>query len=138
MSANALPDELWRKILETGIQKSSFTYKDLCCLSIACRCLYRLSGEDSLWRHLFCTDFQYENNASGSSSPSSSFKSKYRIRFEKDRERKLAVHRRKVLWKESQIAENLRKIREIDSNLRDETKKMKETTAELSNLHRVR
>ncbi|XP_031251768.1 F-box protein SKIP24-like isoform X2 [Pistacia vera] len=134
MSAEALPDELWRKILETGIGSSSFTFKDLCCLSMSCRRLHRLSGEDSFWSHLLSSDF----DNSSSSSQATSIKSSYKIRFEKDRERKLAAHRRAVLRKESQVAENLRKIREIERKLREETDKMKSTVAELSNLRRVR
>lgn len=135
MSVDALPDELWRKILEIGIQNASFTFKDLCCLSISCRRLHRLSGEDSLWSRIFSSDF---DNSPSSSQSSSSIKSIYKIRFEKDRERKMAAYRRAVLRKESQVAENLRKIREIERKLRDETHKMKATFAELSNLRRVR
>lgn len=138
MLANALPDELVRKILESGVQNRSFTYKDLCCLSIACRRLHRLSAEDSLWSHLLSSDFPNNSSHSSSSSSASSIKAVYRTRFEKDRERKLAAHRRAVLRKESQVAENLRKVREIESKLRDEADKLKFTAAELSNLRRAR
>ncbi|KAL5767754.1 hypothetical protein ACOSP7_014350 [Xanthoceras sorbifolium] len=137
MSANALPDELWRKIIETGILSSACTYKDLCCLSISCTRLHRLSDEDSLWSLLLSSDFSLQNTSSSSSS-SSSIKSIYKIRFEKDRERKLLAHKRAVLRKESQIAEHSRKIREIEAKLREETHKLKETDAQSSNLRRVR
>ena len=138
MLANALPDELVRKILESGVQNRSFTYKDLCCLSIACRRLHRLSAEDSLWSHLLSSDFPNNSSHSSSSSSASSIKAVYRTRFEKDRERKLAAHRRAVLRKESQVAENFRKVREIEIRLRDEADKLKFTSAELSNLRRAR
>ncbi|KAH9706448.1 hypothetical protein KPL70_012207 [Citrus sinensis] len=138
MLANALPDELVRKILESGVQNRSFTYKDLCCLSIACRRLHRLSAEDSLWSHLLSSDFPNNSSHSSSSSSASSIKAVYRTRFEKDRERKLAAHRRAVLRKECQVAENLRKVREIECKLRDEADKLKFTSAELSNLRRAR
>ncbi|KAH9771003.1 hypothetical protein KPL71_012555 [Citrus sinensis] len=138
MLANALPDELVRKILESGVQNRSFTCKDLCCLSIACRRLHRLSAEDSLWSQLLFSDFPNNSSHSSSSSSASSIKAVYRTRFEKDRERKLAAHRRAVLRKESQVAENLRKVREIESKLRDEADKLKFTSAELSNLRRAR
>ncbi|OMP05362.1 F-box protein SKIP24 [Corchorus olitorius] len=106
-----LPDELWRKMLEIGIKSSNFTYKDLCCVSISCRRLRRLSDEDSLWSHLLSVDFP---NRIPSPPSSSSPKSLYKIRFERERERKLLVHRRAVLRKESQVSEHLRKLREFE------------------------
>ncbi|CAJ2671943.1 unnamed protein product [Trifolium pratense] len=54
---SSLPEELWTKILELGIQNSGLTYEDLCWISISCRLLHRLSSEDSLWNHLLSTDF---------------------------------------------------------------------------------
>ncbi|XVF42674.1 hypothetical protein PTKIN_Ptkin01aG0383600 [Pterospermum kingtungense] len=132
---NELPDELWRKILETGIKASNFTYKDLCCVSICCRRLHRLSNEDSLWSHLLSVDFP--NQISPPPSSSSSSKSLYRISFEKERERKLLNHKRAVLRKESQVSEHLRKLREFEVRLRDERRKLKSAVSELSNLHKV-
>ncbi|KAK2638392.1 hypothetical protein Ddye_026187 [Dipteronia dyeriana] len=135
MSGSGLPDELWRKVIELGIHSSSFTYKDLCCLSISCGRLHRLSNEDSLWSHLLSSDFSLHNT---STSSSSSIKSIYKIRFEKDKEKKLMAHTRAVLRKESQIVEHSRKILEIEAKLREETHKLKATDAESSNLRRVR
>lgn len=59
-------------------------------------------------------------------------------RFEKDKERRIAAHRRAVFRKESQIAEHSRKLRDIESRITEESIKMRESAAELSNLHKVR
>ncbi|KAE8713301.1 F-box protein SKIP24 [Hibiscus syriacus] len=134
-SRNELPDELWRKILEIGIKASSFTYKDLCCVSISCRRLHRLSDEYSLWSHLISVDFPTQTSSVPSSC--SSPKSLYRIRFERERERKLWAHKRAVLRKESQVAEHIRKLREIEVRLLEERNKLKSSLSELSNLHKV-
>ncbi|GLT59627.1 hypothetical protein SLA2020_324350 [Shorea laevis] len=136
MSANEIPDELWRNILEIGTKNSVLTHKDLCCLSISCRRLRRLSGENSLWSHLLSFDFP--NQISQPSSSSASAKSLYKTRFERERKQKLLAHRRAVLRKQSQIAEHSRKLREIEARGREEREKLKSTVAELSNLHKVR
>jgi hypothetical protein len=75
-----LPDELWRRILELGIKRGGFTYKDLCCISISCRLLHRLSGEEALWSHLLLSDFTSASSSSSSSSPVKP-KSLYRNRW---------------------------------------------------------
>ncbi|GAV82772.1 F-box-like domain-containing protein [Cephalotus follicularis] len=134
-----LPDELWREILEMGIKKSKFTYKDLCSVSISCRHLHRLSNEDSLWSHLLFFDFPVittTTNPSSSSSPL--IKSMYKIRFERERERILAAHRRAILRKESQIGEHSRELRRIEALLNNEREKLKSTVMELSNLSNLR
>lgn len=59
-------------------------------------------------------------------------------RFERDRARKLAAHRRAVLRIESQIAEHSRKLQEIQLRAAEETEKMKTAVAELSNLRKAR
>ncbi|XP_021667903.2 F-box protein SKIP24 [Hevea brasiliensis] len=140
---SGLPDELWRQILEIGIRNSKFSYKDLCCVSISCRRLHRLSSEDSLWSYLLFSDFpspsqQQNPNSNHSSSTSPSAKSTYRIKFEREKDRKVAAHRRAVLRKESEIVERERKIREIETRLRLETENMTAASIELSNLHKVR
>ena len=66
------------------------------------------------------------------------FISLYFFRFERDKERRIAAHRRAVLRKESQIAEHSRKLRQIETRMVLETNKLKETVAELTNLRRVR
>ncbi|KAI4348518.1 hypothetical protein L6164_009232 [Bauhinia variegata] len=133
-----LPDELWRRILEVGIESCGFSYKDLCCISISCRRLRRLSKEDPLWNHLLCSDFPLKANSSLSFSASLSSKPLYKLWFERDKERRIAAHRRAVLRKESQIAEHSRKLRQIETRMAQESTKMRETVAELSNLHKVR
>lgn len=77
-SMSLLPDELWRRILEIGVQSGGFSYKDLCCLSISCRRFHRLSDEDLLWSHLLSADFP---SSSSSSAPSSNPKSLYKLRY---------------------------------------------------------
>lgn len=187
---SVLPDELWRRVLELGVQSCGFSYKDLCCISISCRRLHRLSDEDPFWNHLLSSDFRFAQNSSAypllnsyfstSSSVSSSSKSLYKFRcqsnidflscqlssrifrwikiyfgnkiaffffllvifhshrFEKDKERRIAAHRRAVLRKESQIVEHSRKLRDIETRMAQESTKMRETAAELSNLRKVR
>ncbi|MED6197341.1 hypothetical protein PIB30_055708 [Stylosanthes scabra] len=135
-----LPDELWRRILEIGIENRSLGYKALCSISISCRRLHRLSDEDSLWNRLLSDDFPLNHNLTPSSlsSSSSSAKSIYKFRFERDKERRVAAHRRALLRKESQVAEHSRRLRAIETRVSQETSKMRETVAELSNLRRVR
>ncbi|KAB2048414.1 hypothetical protein ES319_A13G112100v1 [Gossypium barbadense] len=128
---NELPDELWRKILEIGIKASNFSFKDLCCVSICSRRLHRLSNDDLLWSHLISVDFPNQTSSS------SSAKSLYKIRFEREKERKLWAHKRAVLRKESLVSEHLRKLREIEVRLREERNKLNSALLELSNLHKV-
>ncbi|XP_060176662.1 F-box protein SKIP24-like [Lycium barbarum] len=134
--ASALPDELWSRILEIGIESSNLNYKDLCCLSITCTRLNQLSSDDSFWSSLFSTDFpQYPINQHPSSS---SNKSLYKIRYEKVREQKLLAHRRAVLRIQSEINEHSRRIREMELRSAEEKEKMKNTVAELLNLRKIR
>ncbi|XP_024027131.1 F-box protein SKIP24 isoform X2 [Morus notabilis] len=130
-----LPDELWRRILEIGVQTCGFTYKDLCCLSISSRRLHRLSDDDELWSVLLSSNFCLIDR---SASPSLASKSLYKFRFEREKEKKIAAHRRAVLRKESQIAEHSRKIREFENSLAVESDKMRATLVELSNLRKIR
>lgn len=78
-----VPDELWRQILEMGIQNSKLNYKDLCCISISCRRLHRLSAENSLWLLLLSSDFPSPNqqNPNPNNSTSASAKSTYKIKY---------------------------------------------------------
>ncbi|KAI7991786.1 F-box protein SKIP24 [Camellia lanceoleosa] len=153
MWMSVLPEELWRRILEIGVVETPnlLNFKDLCCLSITCKRLYRLSNDPSLWSSLLSSDFpqfQYPLSSSSSSnfiinnsnnpSLNSSPKALYKIRFEREKARKLAAHHRSVLRIESQIAEHSRKLQEIQLRSVEETEKMKATGAELSNLRKVR
>jgi len=60
------------------------------------------------------------------------------IRFERDKERRIAAHRRAVLRKESQIAEHSRRLREIQTRVAQETATATQTAQDLSNLRRAR
>ncbi|CAI9765723.1 unnamed protein product [Fraxinus pennsylvanica] len=57
-----LPEDLWRRIMEIGVEKSVMDFEDLCRLSLTCKCLYKLSGEDSLWSSLLYRDFYYNED----------------------------------------------------------------------------
>ncbi|KAM1523775.1 hypothetical protein ACFX10_008444 [Malus domestica] len=133
---STLPDELWRRILEIGVQRGSFSYKDLCRISISSARLRRLSDEDSLWSHLLSSDLPTSSSIT-SPNPSTS-KSLYKIRFERERDKKMAAHRRAVLRKESQVVERSMKLREMEARLAEETQKMQATLTELSSLSRIR
>ncbi|XP_010250130.1 PREDICTED: F-box protein SKIP24 isoform X2 [Nelumbo nucifera] len=137
---SVLPDEMWRRILEMGMTKSYFGYRGLCCISITCRRLNRLANEDSLWSTLLTLDFRSRNYNDPSSlePPTSSLKELYRTRFERDKARMLAAHRRAVLRVESQIAVCSANLRDIRNRSLQENEKMKATLAELKNLEKAR
>lgn len=59
-------------------------------------------------------------------------------RFEKEREKKRAAHRREILRKESQIAQHLSRIRHLEVQLYREAEKLKFASDEFANLCRVR
>ncbi|KAK6942085.1 hypothetical protein RJ641_027462 [Dillenia turbinata] len=65
-------------------------------------------------------------------------KSLYQLRFERDRMRKLAAHRREVLRMESLIADQERKLQAIKDRSSAEKDKLNATLSELSNLQRAR
>lgn len=60
------------------------------------------------------------------------------LRFERDKERKIAAHRRVVLRKESQILEHSRRLHDIQTRVSQEKLKAIQTSTELSHLRRVR
>ncbi|KAJ8425817.1 hypothetical protein Cgig2_028178 [Carnegiea gigantea] len=143
-----LPDELWRRILEMGVSASSsnpnpnrLTFKDLCCISISCRRFRRLSNDDSLWSSLLSSDFpaylNTDNIPSSSSTTTNSRKSLYGARYEKDKARRVAAHRRAVLRIESRIAEYTRRLQELEDRRAEEADKIRTVASELSNLHEV-
>ncbi|XP_042004147.1 F-box protein SKIP24-like isoform X1 [Salvia splendens] len=130
-----LPDDLWRSIMQIGVETKTLDYKSLCCLSITCRRFRRLAFEDSLWSPLLLSDFPSTTNNSISRGKA---KNLYQIRYEKERDKKRLAHRRAVLRIESEIAVHLRKIREIKLRSLEEKRKMNEAVGELLNLHRIR
>jgi len=60
------------------------------------------------------------------------------VRFERDKERRIAAHRRAVLRKESQVAEHSRRLKDMKTRLAQETTKATQTAQDLSNLRRLR
>ncbi|GFP82047.1 F-box protein skip24 [Phtheirospermum japonicum] len=125
--------------MEIGIDTKALDYKNLCCLSITCRRLGRLSADDILWSPLILSDYPSNiNYASSSTAANGKFKSLYKTRYEKDKERKRLAHKRVVLRMESEIAERLRKIQEIKLHASQEKEKMNKAVAELMNLRRIR
>ncbi|XP_078437663.1 F-box family protein [Wolffia australiana] len=131
-----LPDELWSRIMEIGIRSSVLGFRELCCLSISCRRLHRLSAEDDLWSVLLAEDFPQDGSSSLGlySDPKSSYKAK----FERNRARKLAAWRLAVLKEDSQISECSRRLEELRSLVGKEQEKLKAAISELRNLDRVR
>lgn len=59
-------------------------------------------------------------------------------RFEREKERRLAAHRRSLLRKESEISEWGRRIRELETRLSEEAERLQAASVEFSNLQRVR
>ncbi|KAL3637016.1 hypothetical protein CASFOL_019315 [Castilleja foliolosa] len=150
---SVLPDELWTRIMEIGVDTKTLNCKNLCCLSITSRRLRRLAADDMLWSPLLLSDYPSSgddsnqinninirniNYASSSIAANGKFKSLYKIRYEKDKERKRLAHRRVVLRMESEIAECLRKIQEIKLRASEEKEKMNKAVVELMNLHKIR
>ncbi|KAG9458704.1 hypothetical protein H6P81_003212 [Aristolochia fimbriata] len=133
-----LPDEIWSRVLEFGLEVSGFTFRDLCCLAISSRRLNRLSSENSLWSRLLAVDFPLDASSWTSDLWNRSSKAFYRTRFEKDKERKLAAHRRTVLSVESDIAIRSKNLKDLQLQLMKEEGKLKATMAELANMERIR
>ncbi|KAK9156487.1 hypothetical protein Scep_003061 [Stephania cephalantha] len=131
-----LPDEIWRRIFEIGIEKSRLSYKDVCCVSITSRRLNRLSNEDTLWTHLLNLDFSIPIDDDDIVIPAS--KTLYKTMFDKDRERKVAAHRRAVLRAESDVGVCLRNLKQLQRQLADERDKARAAVQDLANLHRAR
>ncbi|KAF6149783.1 hypothetical protein GIB67_017516 [Kingdonia uniflora] len=146
--AETLPDEIWRRILEIGIQESKLSFKDLCCISISNRRLKRLSNETPIWSSLLTLDFpnsktlDFKNPCSLSQlqqplqTPHP--KTLYKSNFEKDRARKLAVHCCAVLRIESQIAVYSRNLVSLRRQLVEEKARFKDAVDELADLEKIR
>nr|XP_043617420.1 F-box protein SKIP24 [Erigeron canadensis] len=131
----SLPDELWRWILELGVETTCLNYKDLCCLSMTCRRLNRLSKEGVLWSKLLTFDFPTQPSSSTNYPPP---KTLYQIKFDKDKVKRLLAEKRAVLRVESQVHEHKRKLHEIEGKLVQENDKIKSAIVELKNLLKVR
>ncbi|PIA63129.1 hypothetical protein AQUCO_00200867v1 [Aquilegia coerulea] len=57
LNEGSLPDELWIKILEVGIENSILGCGDICAFSISCKHFNKLSNDDILWSSLITLDF---------------------------------------------------------------------------------
>ncbi|OAY76402.1 F-box protein SKIP24 isoform X2 [Ananas comosus] len=128
---STLPDEVWLRILELGAASSILGYRDLCRVAIASRRLNRLSQEPSLWGALLALDFPF----SGSETPS---KSLYKIKFEKDKARRIAMRRMAVIGAEERVLLTKKKLADLELSMAREGERMKATLEELENLERVR
>ncbi|XP_031495393.1 F-box protein SKIP24 [Nymphaea colorata] len=129
-----LPDEIWLRILDTGVRERGLTFQDLCCLSISCRRLDRLSKEEPLWSALLAMEFPLQTV----SASKSRLKDVFRIKFERHKALKLAAHRREVLNVESRIASGSRELDEANRQLMAETGKLDVALKELKDLKRAR
>lgn len=133
-----LPDEIWCRILEMGAETSRLSYRDICCISITCRRLHRLSDDHLIWATLLALDFPSLPFSPHNNHSSTSPKSLYKTRFERDKSSKLLAHRRAVLNVESQIAICSKNLQDLRLRLLGERNKIKETMEELENLRKVR
>ncbi|XP_078181738.1 F-box family protein [Carex rostrata] len=128
-----LPDEIWQRILEIGAETSRLDCRDLCCLSIASRRLNRLSLDPTLWAILLARDFPPSDPP-----PPPPSKSLYKTKFERDKARKLAQWKRRVLNAESQLAMCKNKLIDLESMIVQENQKLKATAEEITNLETTR
>ncbi|PIA46685.1 hypothetical protein AQUCO_01500317v1 [Aquilegia coerulea] len=133
----ALPDEIWREILQIGIKKSKLNYKDLCFISISSKRLNQLSNENTLWSSLLTLDYPKTLQTQSTTTPLL-LKNLYKSKFEREKQQKLASHRRAILRIESQIHIHQAKMREFELQLIEENEKLRLTIDELKNLERVR
>ncbi|KAH9621334.1 hypothetical protein KSS87_015080, partial [Heliosperma pusillum] len=133
-----LPDELWSKILENGIQNPNsntrLTYKDLCCISLSSRHLHRLSNDLSLWSSLLSLDFpsRFPQN------PNISPKSIYQSWYEKDKAKRIAANNRAVMRAESIVAEHGRRLDDFRLRRVNEEERIHRVVSELNNFRRAR
>ncbi|KAK9684169.1 hypothetical protein RND81_10G191200 [Saponaria officinalis] len=136
-----LPDELWTKILENGVENPNsntrLSFKDLCRLSLSSRRLHRLSNDPSLWSSLLPLDFP-----SRVSNPTNhiniSPKLLYQTWFEKEKERRIAAEKRAVMRVESRVAEHSIRVDMFRRRIVDEGRKITGVVAELNDLRKVR
>ncbi|KAL5723839.1 hypothetical protein ACHQM5_007184 [Ranunculus cassubicifolius] len=108
----------------------------LCCISISSKRLTKLSNENSLWQTLLLQDFP--NSQPLNLHQSHNLKSLYKSKFEKERDKQLAAHRRAVFRIESQIFVGIARIKELKEQLNKENEKLKLGLEELRNLERIR
>ncbi|XP_073018390.1 F-box protein SKIP24 [Primulina eburnea] len=142
---SALPDELWRRIMEIGIQSGTLACADLCRLSIVCRSFCLLAADNSLWSRLLFSDFPSSRNDLNlkindvsSSDADAKLKRLYKVRYESDRNQKRQQQICAVLKLEGKVAEHLGKIQRIELHILEEKDKLNKADAELKYLCQVR
>ncbi|KAL9241293.1 hypothetical protein vseg_015420 [Gypsophila vaccaria] len=138
-----LPDELWTKILENGVQNTSnsntrLTFKDLCRLSLSSRRLRCLSNDLSLWSSLLSLDFPSRLSKSIPQNNDISPKLLYQTWYEKDKERRIAAEKRALMRVESRVSQHSIRVDEFRRRLVDESAKIRSVVAELNDLRKVR
>ncbi|KAF9614176.1 hypothetical protein IFM89_015684 [Coptis chinensis] len=83
MEAVEIPDQIWTKILELGINKWILNHPDICSFSMSCKHFNNLSNQNTLWDSLLTLVFP-DHTSSLSSQPlvqSSSLKSVYKYQL---------------------------------------------------------
>ncbi|KAL5723223.1 hypothetical protein ACHQM5_006646 [Ranunculus cassubicifolius] len=75
-----LPNEIWIKIIEIGIEKSFLSHRDVCSFSLSSKHFHQLSNEETVWSTFLTLKFPYPDQISSSSSNLCCKKTLYRCR----------------------------------------------------------
>ncbi|KAF9624543.1 hypothetical protein IFM89_011717 [Coptis chinensis] len=132
-----LPEEIWIRILETGIEKWILTHKDICSFSISCKNFNKLSNDNSLWSTLLSLDFPHFQNEDTSSSEESQ-KNLYKSRLEIYRQLERDFIRRTVFNQEYRLGVLGRKIKRVRRELKVINEQMEENSGVLLDMIRDR
>ncbi|KMZ62625.1 F-box protein SKIP24 [Zostera marina] len=137
MAMTNLPGDLWRKILEMGVERSGgLDHRDLVCLSISCTLFRRLSSEPLLWTILLERDFP--------SSPLihtpnySPDKSLYKNLFNMHKTRRLVARRVRIMKLKSLIAETSKRLEGLNRLLAEEHSHLKSLMKNIADLEKFR
>eukprot|EP01018_Ginkgo_biloba_P038663 Gb_19944 [translate_table: standard] len=131
----ALPDEIWTRIMEAGIQQNLLNYRDLSSIAISSRRLCRLSKQDCLWKFLWSQDFPSDARQGGLLK---NVKLLYKSKFERVKSVKIAAHKRSILRVQSQAHVLEKECKNLEVLAQQEKGKMNATLLELKNLERAR
>ncbi|KAF9624542.1 hypothetical protein IFM89_011716 [Coptis chinensis] len=105
----AISDEIWIKILETGIYNSILKFDDICSFSECCKNFNKLSSQETIWSTLLTIDFPRDQNQENDDTPEATKKSVYMDRLKKNIKQKWADLRSDFLKHErALIADDLR------------------------------
>jgi len=132
---DTVPDEIWTRIFEIGIEQNILSYRDLSSIAISSRRLCRLSGQNGVWKLLWAKDFPSEAD---SAAFHQKYKSIYRLKFERIKAVKVAAHKRSVLRIQSQALVLERECKDLETQLQEEKKRHNSTLVEFKNLERAR